>query len=288
MAEEDDAFGFLRLGKGHGGLNAGQYTLGVLLRRDLGHRTCFRGGDGLGRSGGCFLWCRRRRVAGGRCRIGCGAGGFARCGCGRHLGGLVVGVGQGQAEAAPADIGQFVAQRADGLGPVGAFAVTRNQDHHTAGLGGIGRLPQGEKTASVGRKLLLLGKGQLLLQGLGLVLAALGHGGVLGGHCRCRGRGVCRGLRCGRNFCGCGCRGVLFRPAGAGQQQAQAAEGKCRSECARHQSSPGRGLLFEPNSWAVICQAALASAGGLPDKSGLFRSDGLFNLQIGSGMLCSA
>ena len=151
----------------------------------------------------------------------------------------------------PADVRQLVPQGAYGSGRIGAFAVTGQQNHDTAGFANIGRLPQGQEGIGSGLQLLLSAWRQLPFQGLGFDLAAFvqGWGGGFGLRGGCLGRGRlracrsrCGSRRCGSRIIGCGGDTVLaLNGQRQGQQKHQAQQGACRTLVAVHHGYPGVG-----------------------------------------------
>ncbi|VTL99673.1 sensory box histidine kinase [Pseudomonas aeruginosa] len=168
--------------------------------------------------------------------VGTGAGGGARRAGDRRA---ALRVGQGQAQGLPAGVRQFAPQRPDDLGPVRAFAIARDQDHHALGFGAVGRQPEGEETLVAGLQDLLALFRQLAFQAPGLVLAAFADRRAL----------HCRRLLLGAFFLGMG----GGRPQQRGGQQQ--GEGLRRVTEDRHRRFLIAFSEGQPKPWPVLCQA---------------------------------
>ncbi|MNO71811.1 hypothetical protein D3C76_627340 [compost metagenome] len=245
MADQHDAACIVLLGIGHGGVEAGVDAFGIglvgLLAGLFGIgalRSIGIGGGGLGDVG-----------------VGVGRGVLGRCGFALvflgFAGRLVVDaclravgkqVGQGDAQAVPADIREFLPQGGHRVGPVGVFTGTGDDDHRTLRVAVIGGLPQGQKTVGAGLQGLLLYLGHPPFKGLGVFLAALQQRrpGRNGGWCIC-------GSRC---CCGIGSLGAQREDRGqAAHCQRRAI--KCGHESTQGQNDTGSLIVFARDGHAA-------------------------------------
>src|SRR5207253_5103962 len=90
-----------------------------------------------------------------------------------RLAGVALQVGQGNTQAAPVGIWQFLPQWTDCLRPVSGFAGAGDDNDRTAGFTGIGRFPECEEAVAAGLQLLLLLLWDLSLKGRRFFLTTL-------------------------------------------------------------------------------------------------------------------